>query len=183
MKLRLFKQNLLKNKTQRAKLAVSCLVLVGLLYSAITPQTVSAENSSILEKLVDLVTEEAPSFPIAENAEFKQINVVSTAYTSRAAETDDTPCIPAMWKFNLCEFYEENGYGNSIAANFLPLGTQVRFPELYGEKIFVVRDRMNARYGYGRVDIWMPELAEAKTFGVKRLKMEVLKHGWYLKDK
>jgi 3D (Asp-Asp-Asp) domain-containing protein len=53
------------------------------------------------------------------------------------------------------------------------LGTQVRFPELYGDKVFVVRDRMNARYGYGRIDIWLPELSEAKIFGAQWLVMEV----------
>ena len=73
----------------------------------------------------------------------------------------------------MCEHYEQEGEQNSIAANFLPMGTKVRFPDLYGDKIFVVRDRMNARYGYGRGDIWMPTKAEAISFGVKRVKMEI----------
>lgn len=105
----------------------------------------------------------------------KTLTVVSTAYSSEAAQTDSTPCIPAMWKFNLCEYFAETGIEDTIAANFLPLGTEVRFPELYGDKIFVVRDRMNAKYnGKSRIDFWKKDRPSAVTFGVKRIKMEVL---------
>ncbi len=112
--------------------------------------------------------------------------VYATSFSSDPRQTDNTPCLPAMWKFNLCENYEEHGLEDTIAANFLPLGTQVRFPEVYGDKIFTVRDRMNARYnGTNRIDFWVgspapttPEIvAEAKkkaiAFGVKSMKMEV----------
>jgi 3D (Asp-Asp-Asp) domain-containing protein len=61
-----------------------------------------------------------------------------------------------------------------IAANWLPFGTKVKIPELFGDKIFTVEDRMNARYGFGRIDIWMD--AERKTvnlFGVKRATVEI----------
>lgn len=112
-------------------------------------------------------------FPVAESRQpLKKIWVVATAYSSDVGQTDDTPCIPADG-YDLCEHYEKFGEGNTIAANFLPLGAQVKIPELYGDKIFVVHDRMNSRYGYGRVDIWMPSTDEAKNFGVKRLEMEL----------
>ena len=81
--------------------------------------------------------------------------VVATAYSSDRAQTDSTPCFPAM-DFDMCAHYEETGLENTIATNFLPLGTKVRFPELYGDKVFVVRDRMNSRYnGTNRIDIWV----------------------------
>jgi 3D (Asp-Asp-Asp) domain-containing protein len=61
-----------------------------------------------------------------------------------------------------------------IAANWLPFGTKVKIPELYGDKIFTVEDRMNARYGFGRIDIWMEApKAEVKRFGVRRATVEV----------
>ncbi len=101
------------------------------------------------------------------------ITAVMTAYSSEVAQTDNSPCIPADWKYNLCEHYEKYGEQDTIAANFLPLGTKVRFPDLYGDKVFTVRDRMNARYGDGRGDIWMPTRAEAKQFGVKKVTMEI----------
>src|SRR3989338_4990943 len=113
------------------------------------------------------------SFPIAETrAPLQKIQVVATAYSSDVWQTDATPCIPADGYY-ICEHYEKFGEGNTIAANFLPLGAQVKIPELYGDKIFVVHDRMNSRYGYGRIDIWMPTREEAKQFGVKRFEIEM----------
>ncbi|MDD3285713.1 MAG: hypothetical protein PHG95_03750 [Patescibacteria group bacterium] len=91
-----------------------------------------------------------------------------TAYNSDPAQTDDTPCITANG-FNVCKHGEED----TIAANFLKFGTKVRIPELYGDHIFVVRDRMNKRYS-DRVDIWMKEKTDARQFGVKVAKIEVV---------
>ncbi|MBT4153111.1 MAG: 3D domain-containing protein [Candidatus Magasanikbacteria bacterium] len=115
--------------------------------------------------------------------------VVATAYSSDPWQTDDTPCTPAMGSFDLCKHYEENGVEDSIANNCLPLGTKVRFPDLYGDKLFTVRDRMNARYGCNRVDFWVGSETpvnqeiiqtakkEARSFGMKQLKMEVYGRG------
>lgn len=91
-----------------------------------------------------------------------------TAYNSEPGQTDDSPCITANG-FNVCEHGEED----TIAANFLKFGTKVRIPELFGDRIFVVRDRMNQRYS-DRVDIWMNNHSEAIKFGVKVAKIEVL---------
>ncbi|MDD5040578.1 MAG: 3D domain-containing protein [Patescibacteria group bacterium] len=60
-----------------------------------------------------------------------------------------------------------------IAANFLPIGTKVRFPEQFGNKIFVVEDRMSARY-WQRADIWMPDRESAIAWGIQRIKIEIL---------
>lgn len=102
------------------------------------------------------------------------INVISTsihtvtAYNSEPGQTDDTPCITANG-FNLCE----HGIEDSVAANFLRFGTKVRIPELYGDKVFTVRDRMNKRYT-SRMDIWMLEKSDAIKFGAQRVSIEVL---------
>ena len=109
------------------------------------------------------------SFPVAKDV----ILVVSTAYSSEVAQTDDTPCIPADG-YNLCEHYEKYGEGNTVAANFLPLGSKVKIASLYGDKVFIVHDRMNKRYGEGRMDIWMPTREEAIQFGVQHLRIELL---------
>lgn len=91
-----------------------------------------------------------------------------TAYNSEVGQCDDTPCITANG-FNLCE----HGIEDSIATNMLPFGTKVRLPELFGDRVFVVRDRMNARY-YARFDVWMKDHSEAVKFGAKTTKVEVL---------
>lgn len=91
-----------------------------------------------------------------------------TAYNSLPEQCDNEPCITANG-FNVCE----HGIEDTIAANFLKFGTKVKIPELFGDRIFVVRDRMNKRY-QNRVDIWMLDKKDAKKFGIKVAKIEVL---------
>lgn len=93
---------------------------------------------------------------------------VITAYNSEVGQTDDDPCTTANG-FNLCK----NNKEDSIAANFLKFGTKVRIPELFGDHIFVVRDRMNSRHAT-RVDVWMKNHSDAMKFGVKNATIEVL---------
>lgn len=88
-----------------------------------------------------------------------------TAYSSTPDQTDDSPFIMASGK---------HVYDGAIAANFLPIGTKIRFPEIYGDKIFTVEDRMNKRYPY-KMDIWMETRGEAMKFGFRKLKYEIVK--------
>lgn len=87
-----------------------------------------------------------------------------TGYSSIPEETDETPFITASGK------YVGKGI---VAANFLPLGTKVRFPERFGNQVFTVEDRMNKRF-YKKIDIWFETKEEAKNFGVQTLKVEIL---------
>jgi len=59
--------------------------------------------------------------------------VVVTAYSSTYDQTDSTPFITASGS------YVSDG---TVACNFLRFGDRVRFPEVYGDKIFIVEDRM-----------------------------------------
>ena len=90
--------------------------------------------------------------------------VMASAYSSTPDQTDDTPFITA-WGTNVRD--------GIIAANFLPFGTLIKIPELYGDKTFVVEDRMNRRYTY-KIDIWFPERSQAMEFGNKKVKIEVV---------
>jgi len=92
------------------------------------------------------------------------LTVDVTGYSSSPEETDDNPFITASGK------YVRQGI---VAANFLPIGTKIRFPERFGNQIFVVEDRMNKRF-YDKVDIWFETKEEAKNFGVQSLKIEIL---------
>jgi 3D (Asp-Asp-Asp) domain-containing protein len=94
--------------------------------------------------------------------------VIVTAYSSTVDQTDSSPCITANG-FNVCEHNREN----VVAANFLPFGTRVRLPDIYGAKVFTVQDRMHPRYA-SRVDIWMKTRIKARKFGVRRSKIEIL---------
>ncbi|OGF25241.1 hypothetical protein A2331_06035 [Candidatus Falkowbacteria bacterium RIFOXYB2_FULL_34_18] len=91
-----------------------------------------------------------------------------TAYNSEAGQCDDTPCISANG-FNLCKHNIED----SVATNAFPFGTKIRMPELFGDRIFIVRDRMNKRY-VARFDVWMKNKEDAKKFGIKVTKIEIL---------
>ncbi|MBI2051005.1 MAG: 3D domain-containing protein [Parcubacteria group bacterium] len=90
--------------------------------------------------------------------------LTATAYSSEPRQTDSTPFTTA-WITPVRD--------GVVALNFLPKGSMVRFPDLYGDKVFIVEDRMNVRYQY-RVDIWMNTRAEAKQFGLKYVRMEEL---------
>lgn len=91
-----------------------------------------------------------------------------TAYNSEPGQTDDSPCITANG-FNVCE----HGVEDTIAANFLKFGTKVMIPELFGDRVFIVRDRMNKRYT-DRVDIWMKSYDDAIKFGLKTATIQVI---------
>ena len=94
----------------------------------------------------------------------KILSVYATAYNSVPEQTDDAPFITASGT------YTRDGI---IAANFLPFGTALKIPDIFGDKVFVVEDRMNERYG-DRIDIWMETIEEAKKFGLRKVKIVIL---------
>ena len=103
--------------------------------------------------------------PLPSPRVVKRIKVVATAYSSTPQQTDDEPFITAAGT---------RVRDGIIANNLLPFGTKIRIPELYGEKVFVVEDRMHWRKGDYQIDIWFPSYWEAKNFGAKRIYMEIL---------
>jgi len=124
-----------------------------------------AENLDSLAKIEgnSLLPMANPINPVSEN--YRKIGVVVTAYSSTPWETDGDPYITAAGT------WVRDGI---IANNYLPLGTKVRIPELYGEKVFVVEDRMSWKKGNYHIDIWFPSYWEALSFGAKRTYIEVL---------
>ena len=89
---------------------------------------------------------------------------VATAYSSTPDQTDSTPFTTASGT---------TVRDGIVAANWLPIGARIRLPEIYGQKVFVVEDRMNPRFA-DRLDVWMTTREEAKNFGVQRVLVEVL---------
>lgn len=87
-----------------------------------------------------------------------------TAYSSTVCQTDSTPFITASGA------WVRDGI---IAANFLPFGSKVRIPSIFGDKVFIVKDRMNRRFN-SRVDIWMTFRQDALNFGIKQADIEIL---------
>lgn len=87
-----------------------------------------------------------------------------TAYNSIPNQTDDTPFTTAMGT---------EVRDGVIAANFLPFGTRIMIPSLFGNKIFTVEDRMNIRYRHS-IDIWMPDISHALDFGVRYAAIQIV---------
>lgn len=120
-------------------------------------------NPAIQETVI--LESQNPITPVkTKTISVKEYVVTATAYSSTVDQTDDTPFITASGT------YVRDGIA---AANFLPFGTIFKIPDLYGDKIFTVEDRMNKRYWH-RVDIWFPERQMAKEFGVKQIRIEII---------
>lgn len=139
----------------------------------------SAEDEVILQELDKLMTDmgrDADGFlPENKNKPAKPVERIYsdwhiiTAYNSEVGQTDDSPCTTANG-FNVCI----HGKEDTIAANFLSFGSKVRIPDLFGDRVFIVRDRMNSRF-HDRLDVWMINKMDAKKFGVRLAKIEVIK--------
>lgn len=132
--------------------------------------TVQAVTTSVLEGTLPIAPEKPKTLRVLQTA--------MTAYSSSPRETDGSPFVTAT---GACV---QDGI---VAANFLPFGTKFRMPELFGDKIFEVQDRMNSRYNI-RVDVWMTSQKDAIQFGLKRnVKIEIIENGngvksWNLKN-
>ena len=111
-------------------------------------------NSLLQAKSPDTVkVEQAPKFL-----------VYVTAYSSSVDETDSTP--------------HETASGTKtrdgvIASNIFSLGTRLKIPQVFGDKVFVVEDRMNGRFT-NRIDVWMPSKWQALNFGKKQAAVEIV---------
>lgn len=89
---------------------------------------------------------------------------VITAYSSTVWETDSSPFITAAGT------HVRDGI---VAANTLPFGTKIMIPDLFGDKVFTVEDRM-AKKNQHKIDIWFPTTHEARQFGVRQAQVLVL---------
>jgi len=150
---------ILRGRTPLVSSILAGIIVAICLLGIIMPQATNADfanttNASYVAK----ATNEA-------QRAVKTITVVITAYSSTPDQTDDSPFITASNK------QVKDGI---IANNMLPFGTKIKIPKLYGDKIFVVEDRMNKRMGNHRFDIWMPTESSALNFGVKTVEIEVL---------
>lgn len=105
----------------------------------------------------------AENEPIPENNNFLQPSLLKkvmfltiTGYSSSYDETDADPWTTA---------YNTPVRAGIAASNILPFGTKIKIPSLFGDKIFIVEDKMNPRYNEN-LDIWFPSKNEALNFGI-----------------
>lgn len=149
---------------------VAILALSGVFGVYFLGLKVQAENGVVMEELAHnlSVIENSTLLPSAQPPVpdvSQTMNVVLTAYSSSVDETDDTPFTTASGKT------VQDGI---VANNFLKFGDRIRIPELFGDKIFEVQDRMNQRKGSYHFDIWMPSKELALHFGAQVAKIEII---------
>jgi 3D (Asp-Asp-Asp) domain-containing protein len=104
-----------------------------------------------------------PETKISPDAK-RVVTAIVTAYSSEVRQTDSTPFITASGTLV---------HSGIVAANWLPIGTKIRIPEIFGEQEFVVEDRMHERHN-DKVDVWFPTRDEAVRFGVQETRIEIL---------
>ncbi len=109
--------------------------------------------------------EPAPDSAEAKSEVDQAWKVWVTAYTSAENETDSTPFTTALGT---------KVRDGIIATNMLPFGTKVKIPALFGNKVFVVEDRMHRRKT-NFVDVWMDSKEKAIKFGSNYTEIIILK--------
>jgi 3D (Asp-Asp-Asp) domain-containing protein len=149
------------------------LVVVGLLTY---PATIQADTIAPNAQATGLVTTATIPATAAtpERLSLTPANTETvwvTAYTSDPDETSDHPLITASGGMV---------YDGEVADNLLPFGTKIQIPALFGNKIFTVEDRTNAKFS-GRVDIWMPTYSKALNFGIQKVQIVILDSNLALK--
>lgn len=157
LKKAVFKSFLPKRMTKKL-VAVGLLGMVNLFHLAVAaapttppllvPQTATAETLTQVSSL-------SAQSPL--EAGYQTITVDLTGYSSTPDQTDETPFITAA---------NTKARDGVVASNFLAFGTKIRIPELFGDKIFTVEDRMHKRFDE-RLDIWFPNRKLAEDFGFK----------------
>jgi 3D (Asp-Asp-Asp) domain-containing protein len=122
------------------------------------------EEKDLSEENYIFENNDLPLFSKKEEAQSKAIKVILTAYSSTVDQTDEDPFTTASG------IHVKNGI---VANNMLPFGTEIKIPEYFGERVFIVEDRMHSRKGPYWVDIWFESREAAKEFGIKEAYMEI----------
>ncbi len=151
------------------------LLIITALTTYLNPQVLAWQNidagdsaitsPNVIEETSLLATNHIPDLKPAKTAKkAKTYAVFLSGYSSTPEQTDDTPFITASGSF------VRSGV---VAANFLPIGTLVKIPEVFGNRVFSVEDRMAERFKY-HIDIWFENEEEAREFGKQKAKVEIL---------
>ncbi len=131
-----------------------------------------AEESFLFELKIPqfVIFQQNTLFPIpSQNTPKKTkkiiIPAIVTAYSSTPWETDQDPFVTAAGTL------VRDGV---VANNLLPFKTKIKIPEIFGDKVFVVEDRMNKKCPKHQFDVWFEDYFEALNFGKKETYVEIL---------
>lgn len=136
--------------------------------AAAAPQPTPVNSLAEVQQttVAETPTEPSAKLPIIQDKPVKKrLTVRASAYSSTVDQTDGDPFTAASGA---------KVHDGMIAWNGVPFGTKIRIPEYFGDKVFTVGDRMNARWGTRKIDIWMTSRAEAMQWGVRTIAIEIL---------
>lgn len=133
------------------------------LYASVTNGTsAESEKPTLVANAIAAVS--SPTGGVSKT--IRRFYVVDVSgYNSEESQTDASPFITAKGT------HVRDGI---VATNMFPFGTAIKIPSLFGDKIFVVEDRMNTRY-QKNVDVWMDSHADAVKLGRRLVQIEVIK--------
>ena len=141
------------------------IILILILIIWITKPELKSESKKIIQLQHSPTLRSSVNTKIVAAGDLSEDNceiVEATAYTSRISETDLNPCVAASG-IDICKTL-----GNYIAGNNRPMGSKW----LINDKIFILSDRMNQRYGSNNIDIYFRyDLNGALKFGRKSIKI------------
>jgi 3D (Asp-Asp-Asp) domain-containing protein len=144
-------------------------ILIGVSGIATAEIDTSLNNQGSLDLNIVQGTTLLPliSPPIHEHIEMLENKKVTvTAYSSTEWETQGDPFITASG------MHVKDGI---IANNLLPFGTEIKLPGIFGDKVFIVQDRMHFRKSDYHFDIWFPSHKQALNFGAQTSEIEIVK--------
>ena len=157
--------------TQNQRKAIGLFAIMFLMSSSqvqaaegvsVVPETVPVQ---VAQTAVSEASTQANVLPEQKDVPVRVMYATITAYASVPGETDDSPFITADGS------HVRDGI---VAANFLKFGTRIRIPQLSGDKVYEVHDRMNKRFP-DRVDVWVDSVPKENTVGLRRnYKIEIL---------
>lgn len=143
---------------------IPAIAIFFLLSATLVADSKDLEAVNLSEENYLLENDALSLFSKKEEAKSKVVKVIVTAYSSTVSQTDEDPFTTASG------IQVKDGI---VANNMLPFGTEIKIPEYFGERVFVVEDRMHSRKGPYWVDIWFESTEEAKEFGIKEAYIEI----------
>lgn len=102
-----------------------------------------SEESEVTEKVAEKLS--LPEIELFEDRVLRTYQSTITVYNSVPWQTDGDPFTTASGT---------RVHDGTVAANCLPFGTRLRLPEISGDKVYVVEDRLAPRKSCYIIDIW-----------------------------
>lgn len=142
-----------------------------------TTKTTTVKAATVKPAIVKAATAKAAPAQYRSSSSYI---LKATAYNSFAGQTDSTPHITATGartRFGIValsrDMLRKIPYGSKVKIELLGSGASY-YNRLLSQTVFVVEDTMHPRK-YGQVDIWMRSMSEARSWGVRQVRLTVLR--------